>query len=347
MLRRYWMIPVLLGSFALPATAQVAVTVGSAAGVPGQKVRGALHVADEADGTPIAAPVVIVTGRQPGPVVWIHALSHGDEYGGARALQDVVRGLDPETMAGTVVAVLAANPSAFRGLQRVNPNLDDLADLGTVFPGRDRFLTERLAAALYREVIEQASYFIDLHTGGDRFRQLAFVFYTLAGNVPVARYDSLARGFGVPTVWRDTMRVFPRGPTTVFAEAGIPSFLLEVGGGQPVDPADVRFQADAVRGFLRTVGVVPGPAPRLGRYTVVQGYQIVTNSRGGFFDPAVRPGDTVREGSEVGRIINLYGDVVETLRAPPGSMIVLGVSTYPAWSTGGWLLELGTGVVEW
>jgi len=37
---------------------------------------------------------------------------------------------------------------------------------------------------------------------------------------------------------------------------------------------------------------------------------------------------------------------VETMRAPAGSDIVLGVSTYPATPTGGWLLELGSGLTE-
>jgi hypothetical protein len=54
----------------------------------------------------------------------------------------------------------------------------------------------------------------------------------------------------------------------------------------------------------------------------------------------------VREGSVLGRIDDVYGDTVETLTAPAGADIVLGVSTYPAAPTGGWLLELGTGWSE-
>lgn len=33
---------------------------------------------------------------------------------------------------------------------------------------------------------------------------------------------------------------------------------------------------------------------------------------------------------------------MKTITAPPGTDIVLGVSTYPAAATGGWLFELGT-----
>src|SRR5262245_1161803 len=77
------------------------VEIGTARAVAGQRVIGALKVAEDADGTPIVLPIELVTGPKPGPVAWVQAVTHGDEYGGARALQDVVRGLDPAGMSGT------------------------------------------------------------------------------------------------------------------------------------------------------------------------------------------------------------------------------------------------------
>jgi len=321
------------------------VQVGTATAAPGAKTRGSLRVGDAADGTPIAIPLSVVAGRRPGPVVWIQAGTHGDEYGGIRALQEVVRDLDPAAMSGTVVALMAANLPAFQGLSRVNPNLDDLTDLSNTFPGNaGGFQAERIAALLHPLVTAQADYFLDLHTGGDRFRQHPFVLYTLTGKVPAGTMDDLARGFGIPTLWRDTVKIFPTDAITVFAGAGVPSFLVEVGGGQPLDPADLRLQADAVRSFLRAVKVLPGDPARPPRFTVVDGYRIVTNSRGGFFEPAVRPGDRIKAGGRLGVMRDVHGDLVETLTAPDGSDIVLGVGTYPAWPTGGWLIEIGSGL---
>jgi len=334
------------GTIASPAEERKPVEIGTARGVVGQAVRGSLKVAEAADGSAVVLPLVVVTGRKPGPVLWLEASAHGDEYGGPRALQDVVRGLDPEKLSGTVVAVMITNPLAFRALQRVNPNLDDLEDFGDAFPGRERFATERIAVAVSNEVRRVAEYFVDLHTGGDRFRQHPFVFYTVAGKVPANRYDDLARGFGVPTLWRDTEKVFAHDATTVFAEAGIPSFLVEVGGGQPLEAADITLQADAVRSFLRKIGVLPGEPALRPVYTVITGYRIVTNARGGFLDVSVKPGDRVRAGSVLAKIVDVYGDPVETMTAPEGSDIVLGVSTYPAAATGGWLFEIGTGLRE-
>src|SRR3989475_12665613 len=93
---------------------------------------------------------------------------------------------------------------------------------------------------------------------------------------------------GIPMLWRDTVKIFPTSASTVFSAEGIPGFLLEVGGGQPLDPADVRLQADAIRSFLRKTGILAGPAPRFKSYTVVSGYRIVTNARRGFVHATVK-----------------------------------------------------------
>jgi len=323
------------------------ISVGTAKGVAGQAVRGSLPAIEAADGSSIALPLTIVTGARPGPVVWVEAATHGDEYGGVRALQELVRGLDPRTMTGAVVAVMIANPPALRGLQRVNPTLDDLSDMGDVFPGRERFATERIAAAIHTEARRVASAFVDLHTGGDRFRQCPFVFYSPTGTVPGARYDELARSFGVPLLWRYTEKVFAHDAVTTLSGEGIPSFLLEVGGGQPLAEKDLRLQRDAIARLLQKMGVLAGaPAPPAAPPAAVTGYRIVTNARGGFFEASVGPCERVSEGSVLGVVRDAYGDVVETLRAPAGADVVLGVSTYPAAPTGGWLFEVGTGLTE-
>ena len=50
---------------------------------------------------------------RPGPRVSVTAGIHGAEYVSIAALREVVMGLDPAAVTGSLVAVLTANPAAF------------------------------------------------------------------------------------------------------------------------------------------------------------------------------------------------------------------------------------------
>ncbi|HXV37726.1 MAG TPA: succinylglutamate desuccinylase/aspartoacylase family protein [Myxococcota bacterium] len=315
--------------------------VGTAAVRAGEVTRGRLPLLELADGSPVEAPVIVAAGRERGPIAWLLACGHGDEFGGALALQRVARELDPKRMKGLVVLIPVANPPAFQAMRRVNPSLDDLIDFGDAFPGQPRFATERIAAtytALWRE---HADYVVDLHTGGDRFVQHPFVIFTVTGTVPRDRMEALARSFGVPTLWRDRQRVFESDITINLPAIGIPAFLLEVGGGGSMKRQQDAKQAEYALNFLRGVGVLPGATRSSETPAVVDDYRIVTPTRGGFFYAAVEPGDAVQEGAPLGRVVDVYGDEVEVLRSPVGNAIVLGVQDHPAVASGSWVVELG------
>jgi predicted deacylase len=234
-----------------------------------------------------------------------------------------------------------ANPPAFQAMRRVNPSPDDLMDFGDAFPGRPRFATERIAEQYTALWKEHADFVVDLHTGGDRFVQHPFVIFTITGTVPVERMESLARTFGVPTLWRDRDKVFESDITINVPAMGIPAFLLEVGGGAVMERQQDARQAEFALSFLRGVGIVPGEALRPERFTVVEKYRIITPSRGGFFYPLVKPGDPVSEGAPLARIVDVYGDEVEVLRSPVSGAIVLGIQEFPVVASGSWVAELG------
>ncbi len=315
--------------------------VGSAEVRPGAVTRGTIPLLEYADSSTVAAPVIVVAGREPGPVAWFIACGHGDEFGGALAIQRLARSLDPEQVKGLVVLVPVANPPAFQAMRRVNPSLDDLIDFGDAFPGRARFATERIAATYSALWAEHADFVVDLHTGGERFVQQPFVIFTVAGKVAGARMEELARTFGVPTLWRDRTKVFKDDVTMTLPDRGIPAFLLEVGGGAAMSRQQDERQAEFALSFLRGVGIVPGTPTRAERVDVVEEYRIVTPARGGFFHALAKPGDRLREGTPIGRVVNVYGDEVEVLSSPVGNALLLGIQDYPAVASGAWVAELG------
>ena len=315
--------------------------VGTAEVRAGEVTRGRLPLIEYADGSDVEAPVIVIAGKQPGPVAWLISCGHGDEFGGALALQRVAKALDPATVSGLVVLIPVANPPAFQAMRRVNPSPDDLMDFGEAFPGEPRFATERIAKKYTALWKDHADFVVDFHTGGDRFVQHPFVIFTVTGTVPTARMESLARMFGVPTLWRDRERIFASDITINVPAMGIPAFLLEVGGGGVMERQQDARQAEFALSFLRGVGMIPGKPVQPDRISVVEQYRIITPSRGGFFYPLVKPGDPVEEGTPLARIVDVYGDEVEVLRSPSSGAIVLGIQEFPVVATGSWVAELG------
>ena len=320
--------------------------VGTAEVRPGEVTRGKLPLIEYADGSDVEAPVIVVAGKTHGPVAWLISCGHGDEVGGALAMQRVAKALDPATMSGLVILIPVANPPAFQAMRRVNPSPDDLMDFGDAFSGQARFATERIADKYVVLWKEHADFVVDFHTGGDRFVQHPFVIFTVTGTVPPARMESMARMFGVPTLWRDRDKVFESDITINVPAMGIPAFLLEVGGGGVMERQQDARQAEFALSFLRGVDIIPGEPLRPETFSVVEKYRIITPSRGGFFYPLVKPGDPVSEGTPLARIVDVYGDEVEVLRSPVSGAIVLGMQEFPVVATGSWVIELGIVVPE-
>ncbi len=320
--------------------------VGTAEVRPGEVTRGRLPLMEYADGSEVAAPVIVVAGKTPGPVAWLISCGHGDEVGGALAMQRVAKALDPATISGLVILIPVANPPAFQAMRRVNPSTDDLIDFGEAFTGSARFATERIAATYMGLWKEHADYVVDFHTGGDRFVQHPFVIFTVTGTVPTERMEFLARQFGVPTLWRDREKVFESDITINVPAMGVPAFLLEVGGGGVMERQQDARQAEFALSFLRGIDIDPGEPLRPESFRVIEKYSIITPSRGGFFYALVKPGDPVNKDTPLARIVNVYGDEVEVLRSPVDGAIVLGLNEFPAVATGSWVAELGILVPE-
>src|SRR5258708_21816754 len=99
--------------------------VGTAGARAGAWTTGTLTLGHYPDG-PITTPVNILSGRQPGKVLWVQAAIHGAECGGTLGLLKLMKRIDPARMRGAIVGIMAANPTAFRALQRT-----------TAYDGRD------------------------------------------------------------------------------------------------------------------------------------------------------------------------------------------------------------------
>ena len=55
--------------------------VGTAEVRPGEVTRGRLPLIEYADGSDVEAPVIVIAGKERGPVAWFICCGHGDEFG--------------------------------------------------------------------------------------------------------------------------------------------------------------------------------------------------------------------------------------------------------------------------
>ena len=294
------------------------------------------------DGSQIGVPVIGLAGVEPGPTLGIIAGIHGDEYEGPEAARMLLAELDPAQLRGGIICAPVANVAAYEEFHRVGP-IDHL-DLNRVFPGKsDGSLTERVAAALVREVVEQCTALLDLHSAGFAYDLYPYVGFNATAGPTGETSFALAKAFGVPVLYASTP--FPNVLRLEAAKREIPAILVEIGGEARCDPAGVMRMKQGLSNVLRQLGMVEGPLDGLpDDYTVVRapaGGEFAHVSSGGFIRNQSALGAIVEKGQLLGTIVDLYGHPLEEITAHV-SGLVLSFRTIPVVRTGDW----GYSIVE-
>lgn len=293
------------------------------------------------DGRPVRIPVMIMRGAQDGPVLWLHACVHGNEYCGTFVLHELLHSLLAETLTGTVVALPALNVTAFEKNQRMSL-FEGYAggDLNRCFPGRaDGSFTQQIAFAVYRELKRHANFFIDLHTA-----MTPDVRWALFPNLPndtgrVA--DGIARAFGFSSTLPAPSDILGGAAAMTAAQDGIPSFLAEIGGKNANFTEEaVSDAAERLRNVMRHLGMLQGPVMQYGPLTYFSNFAWVHATRGGMFQRSIRCGDTVEAGQPIGRYYDLHGDPAGEAHTPHAG-VVLAIHSGPVMATGETLIHVG------
>ena len=137
------------------SSAQDTLRVGDVSASRGSKATGVIRIPDGVD-KGVDIPVSVIHGKDPGKVLALVAGTHGYEYTSILALQRLLPQLDPSRMKGSVILVHMANPETFYS-RRIYTSSDG-KNLNRVYPGKkDGTISERIAEAITREVIDQAT----------------------------------------------------------------------------------------------------------------------------------------------------------------------------------------------
>ena len=313
-------------------------TVGGVTAQPGTVASGELAIAPAGGDAGTRVPFSILHGTKPGPVLALIAGVHGQEYTPILALQRLRSSIDPATLAGTVIMVHVANMPSFTA-RTIYYSPADRKNLNRVFPGRaDGTLSERIANAITREVIDRATHLVDIHSGDGNESLRPYVYWITTGPPAVAetgRKMALASGFdhividrGRPT---DPAASVYLSNTAILR--GKPALTVESGFLAVSDEASIARIEHAVAGWLKLLGMrAAGPDP-VEHPIWIDRSEVLTSKFTGVWHPAVERGHTVTEGTIIGRVTDFFGKTLQEVRAPFAGQVLYVVGT-PAMNEG-------------
>jgi predicted deacylase len=307
---------------------------------PGQKAQDYLIVGEMQDGNPIRIPVAIINGIEDGPLLYIQAVSDGNELNGIAVIQDVLRRIEPSQLRGGIIAVPLVNYHAFHAKQTSSPV--DGKKMNRCFPGKaDGTSSERIAYQLFNKAVKQANYCIDLHQGG---------VYPMIDEVRVrvGKEDTqhnacleLARVFGIGYILDE------KGPDGQLARAapaeGIPTIDPELGGCYGWDSKSIAKGISGIENVLKCYGFIEGEPVIPERQIVVDSFTRVMNNRGGFIRYLAQLYDHIETDQPIAEILDVFGDPVEVIKSPkPG--VFWSKNLYPMVASGESIGTIGINV---
>jgi hypothetical protein len=318
------------------------IQVGTARSQPGEIVYGQFDAVPLPTGGMDSFPIIIAQGRMgKGPVLWLTANIHGGEYDGLAVIHQIVR---PDLLAdlkGAVIAVPTLSPAGLRIGER-SPYYLRGKDPNRLFPGlpgaddnEDVFPPSALELAykrLYERIDATANYLIDFHNYGIRSIPFAFrdpIFYREARDKPVARklqqtVGDMLNALGLTVVNeyasdRYLQMDLHRSVSGAALNRGrIPAVTIEVGGQLTVNVSHVQAVVIGVRNVMRWAGMLPGPVEPMPAVPIIKpGYPVrrTTHPRvpeACIIHHLVQPGDSVRAGDPVARMVDIFGRPVGT-----------------------------------
>ncbi|MCB1662375.1 MAG: succinylglutamate desuccinylase/aspartoacylase family protein [Pseudomonadales bacterium] len=246
------------------------------------------------EGITSPAPVIVVHGTKPGPVMCLTAAIHGDELNGIEIVRRVLNNLDAEKLTGTLIGVPIVN---IQGFHRASRYLPDRRDLNRYFPGKlYGSSASRIAYSFFNEIIVHCDALVDLHTGSLHRTNLP----QLRADLSNPRVLELTQGFGATVVLHHTgtKGTLRRSAT----DRGIPAVTLETGGAMQLHEKPVTHGAKGILTLLYKLGMYKKsslwgePEPVYYKSTWVR------TNQGGILFSRVALGQRVKKGQLLGTV---------------------------------------------
>jgi len=281
---------------------------------------------------------LVIGGKRRGAHLLITGGVHGDEFEPPLAILQLARRRELADLRGTLTLVPVVNEAAFR---RGNRFADDGLDLARTCPGRaDGTITQRTAHAL-ADLIREADYYIDLHTGGTALCVWPLTGYMLHPRPDVLeKQRAMARAFNLPVVWGTDPNLDGRS-LSIARDANVPAIYAEYEGGGRCSPRGINAYIEGCLNVMAYLEMIARPAPQSIVEFVVEDprphsghmQRCYPSPASGCFQPAVELGEAISAGQPLGLLIEpLTGQQQNILSLQTGRVLVL--RTFPAVQAG-------------
>jgi predicted deacylase len=275
-------------------------------------------------------PLMSATSTNLGPLVWLTACGHGDEVSGIVVIQEIFKRIRHLLLCGTIQAFPLMNPLGFEtGSRHITMSREDL---NRSFPGNPNgSLGERIAHRIFSTIIEVTpTLVLDLHNDW-----IESIPYALLDRDPGSPHEA---------AYEKAIRAGKEARLCLIADAeelkrslsfnlllhDIPALTLELGKPHVVSESNVTYGIEAIWNILAHLGMVPPPdkpfryplPPGFGRGNLLRYSDKPYGSRTGIIRFMAKPGDVVKVGKPLAKIVNAFGRHQETITAINDAIIL-------------------------
>lgn len=274
-----------------------------------------------ADGSQESVPLLVVNGRNDGPLLYLDAATHGSEVGGVEVIQRLAREtLNPEEMNGALVCIPAVSTRNFSMCTQFSPH--DFLDTNRGYPGNQKgSMVERISYLVFR-ILKACDYGITFHALSHASVALPFTYRWECPDSHVnARMELMQDAFGITRGYTPWAGGSGTGSLAAVAPVhGVPLILVELPSQYVCGREEIGVGITGTLNVMRAIGILSGkrqPQPEcflIGEKDLR--WQGAFLERGGFMRPVAAVGQHVEKGEEIAIMVDVFGNKVAAVNAP-------------------------------
>ena len=268
----------------------------------------------------IDIPFTVVNGVDDGSVFCVTGGLHGTEYTGIAAAIRLSSDVKPDDLKGTLVIVPVVDIPAYQERNYICP-IDGVNPQG-IFPGSsDGSICYQIIHKVFQELIKRADYYVDLHGGDIHESEICYShFYRTGDDTIDEKSEGIARALGFKYIVPHAPGSINGYSYSVACEHGISAALSECGSGDKLLLDEVSNVSEGLLNVMRYLNMIEGKPLKIELPEIIERERIRVEHEG-LLHYHVKVGDLLSEGDIIGEIKDLYGEVVETVRAPKKGIV--------------------------